>query len=310
MADREVVTTEGLFPPELVKEIFSLVRGHSTLAKLSATSPMPHRGTQEMILSMDGEASVVAEGTQKPAGKAKAKPKIVKPFKILYQTRVTDEFVKMSEEEQEPYMETFKDGLAKKIGRGIDIVAFHGIDPASREALPWKQTNSIDGLCDYEQVADDMPIDTAIETIVNSISDKYDINGVAFAPAGAAAMGNIVNGKNGFHEYPDFRFGNIPESFAGGVCDKNSTVSYTELIEGSDETTEGPKDLAIVGDWTTVRWGYADDVKFEIIEYGDPDGQGDLKRNNEVVLRAEAYVGVGILDPDAFGYVTAEEVSA
>lgn len=45
----------------------------------------------------------------------------------------------------------------------------------------------------------------------------------------------------------------------------------------------------------------------EIIEYGDPDGQGDLKRTNEVVLRAEAWVGWGILDKSAFARVVKSE---
>ena len=41
----------------------------------------------------------------------------------------------------------------------------------------------------------------------------------------------------------------------------------------------------------------------EVIEYGDPDGAGDLKRYNQVYLRAEAYIGWAILDPSAFGIV-------
>ena len=44
-------------------------------------------------------------------------------------------------------------------------------------------------------------------------------------------------------------------------------------------------------------------MPLEIIEYGDPDGQGDLKRKNQVVLRSEAYIGFGILDKDAFALI-------
>ena len=45
----------------------------------------------------------------------------------------------------------------------------------------------------------------------------------------------------------------------------------------------------------------------EVIQYGDPDGQGDLKRTNEVVIRAEAYIGWAILDPKAFARVVSGE---
>ena len=43
----------------------------------------------------------------------------------------------------------------------------------------------------------------------------------------------------------------------------------------------------------------------EIIEYGDPDGLGrDLKAYNEILLRAEAYIGWGILLPENFARIT------
>ena len=46
-------------------------------------------------------------------------------------------------------------------------------------------------------------------------------------------------------------------------------------------------------------------IPLEVIEYGDPDGLGDLKRTNEVVLRAEAFIGWGILDSASFARVKA-----
>ena len=61
---------------------------------------------------------------------------------------------------------------------------------------------------------------------------------------------------------------------------------------------------AYVGDFENAfKWGYAEQVPLEIIRYGDPDGQGDLKRYNQVLLRAEAFIGWGILDPTAFSRI-------
>lgn len=45
----------------------------------------------------------------------------------------------------------------------------------------------------------------------------------------------------------------------------------------------------------------------KIIEYGDPDGQGDLQRTNQIVLRAETYVGFCVLDPKAFALIEETE---
>lgn len=76
----------------------------------------------------------------------------------------------------------------------------------------------------------------------------------------------------------------------------------TTVTKGND------KALAYVGDFKEAfKWGYSDEIPMEIIEYGDPDGQGDLKRTNEVVLRAEAWVGWGILDKSAFARVVKNE---
>lgn len=63
-------TSSTLFRPELTQEIFNKVKGHSTLAKLSGTVPMPFAGTETFVFTMDGEASIVGEGGNKPAGEA------------------------------------------------------------------------------------------------------------------------------------------------------------------------------------------------------------------------------------------------
>ena len=61
-------TTGTLFKPELIREMFSKVKGHSSLAKLCNASPMPFAGSEIFVFSMDGEASIVGEGAAKPAG--------------------------------------------------------------------------------------------------------------------------------------------------------------------------------------------------------------------------------------------------
>ena len=62
------------------------------------------------------------------------------------------------------------------------------------------------------------------------------------------------------------------------------------------------KDRAVIGDFQNeFKWGYAKEIPMEIIRYGDPDNSGkDLKGYNQIYLRAEVYLGWGILDPSAF----------
>ena len=66
---------------------------------------------------------------------------------------------------------------------------------------------------------------------------------------------------------------------------------------------------AIVGDFDNCfKWGYAKEIPLEVIEYGNPDNDaelGDLKGHNQVYLRAEAYIGWGIIVPEAFAIIKA-----
>ena len=49
-----------------------------------------------------------------------------------------------------------------------------------------------------------------------------------------------------------------------------------------------------------------DDIEYEVIQYGDPDNSGvDLAGKNQIYLRAEAYIGWGILAPAFFAKVQA-----
>ena len=55
------------------------------------------------------------------------------------------------------------------------------------------------------------------------------------------------------------------------------------------------------------KWGYAKEVPFEVIKYGDPDNtQKDLRGYNQVYLRAELYIGWGILNGNSFARIVTE----
>ena len=107
-----------------------------------------------------------------------------------------------------------------------------------------------------------------------------------------AALAKIK--ENGVRQYPEFRFGASPESLGGMNCDVNNTV-YNNTV----------KDHAIVGDFQNAfKWGFSKEIPLEIIQYGDPDNSGkDLKGYNQVYIRAEVYIGWGILVPEYFGRI-------
>lgn len=291
-----IVKANTDFPAPLVAEMFQKVNGKSTIAKLSAQKPIPFAGVTEFVFTMDGKAEVVGESGQKSQNEANVEPKVIRPIKFLYQTRITDEFMNMSEEARVPYLQAFAEGFSKKIAEGLDLAAFHGLNPKTlAKATAVIGTNDFDdevtsNITTYVPATPDDVIDTMIQAIANG---GGVVNGIALSPTAGADLAKVK--VNGVVQYPEYRFGQNPDAFYGMASDVNQTVS--QMATGAAKT-----DHIILGDFQNAfKWGYAKNVPLEIIEYGDPDGTGrDLKAYNEVCLRSEAYIGWGILDESCF----------
>ena len=285
-----------MFPETIVTEMFSKIVGHSALAKLSAQKPIPFSGAKEFVFTMDGKAQIVGEGGAKEKNDATVTTKVIRPVKFVYQHRVSDEFINASEEVRIQYLQAFADGFARKIAEGFDIAALHGVNPYDMSDASFKSTNSFDGLVTnlvtYAAGSVDSNIDSAVAMVQ---ADGGKVSGIILGPTAASAMAQIK--VNGVPQYPEYRFGQNPDAFYGMGSDVNATV------EAANPGTVGATSrFAYVGDFQDAfRWGYAKNIPLEVIEYGDPDGQNrDLKRYNEVCLRAEAYIGWGILNEDCF----------
>lgn len=292
------ITAGTNFPTTLVSEMFNAVQGHSALAKIANETPIPFNGVTEMVFNAEGEAQLVGEGNAKTAGNAAVTPKVIKPVKFVYQMRVSDEFLNASDEGRLQYLTAFADGFAKKIARGFDIAAIHGLEPSTLADASFKATNSFDGVINannkitYAAATVDENIDDAIAKIDGQAT------GIAMSPAAGAALAAIK--VNGVPQYPEYRFGQNPDAFYGMGSDVNSTVAVAAASAAVDHV--------LVGDFGAFKWGYAKNIPLDVIRYGDPDGAGrDLKRYNEVCLRAEAYIGWGILDADKFALVQAQQ---
>lgn len=293
----DVLTKGNLFPEVLVTEMMNLVSGKSSLAKLSKSKPVPFNGMREFTFSLDKEVDVVAENGSKTKGGATVTPITIIPVKIEYGARVSDEFMYASDEVKLEYLKAFADGFAKKAARGFDIMAMHGVNPRTGNASSVIGKNHFDSMVTQTvtvstgTTADDQ-IESAIALIQGS---EKDVTGLALAPAFRSELAKLKN-SNGEKLYPELAWGSAPGVINGLPVDVNSTVSANSNL-----------DRAIVGDFENMfRWGYAKEIPLEIIQYGNPDNDetlGDLKGHNQVYLRAEAYIGWGILDPSAFAIV-------
>lgn len=289
----EVLSKGSLFDPQLVKDLVNKVKGHSSLAVLSAMEPVSFNGNKEFTFTMDSEIDIVAENGKKSNGGVTLDPVTIVPIKFEYGARISDEFLYASEEEQLDILKAFNDGFAKKVATGLDIAAFHGVNPRTGLASTVIGDNHFDAQATqtvtYAQATPDANIEAAIALVEG---EENDVSGIAIAPAVRTDLSAMTK-QNGEKLYPEFAFGGKPSNLGANALDINKTVAT------------GNVDKAIVGDFANMfKWGYAKQIPLEIIQYGDPDNSGkDLKGYNQIYIRAEVYLGWGILDGSAFARV-------
>lgn len=283
----------ALFTPELAKDLVTKVRGKSSVAKLSATEPIPFNGLKEFTFTMDSDIDVVAENGRKGHGGVTVEPVTIVPIKVEYGARITDEFIYSAQEEQIALLEAFNDGFAKKIARGLDLMAFHGINPRTGSSSTVIGANHFDAavtqIVSYAAGTPEENIEAGVALVRGA---GGELSGMAMDPTLA---GNLAALKvNGVKQYPELAWGANPGVINGLSVDVNSTV-YNATV----------KDRAIVGDFAnSFKWGYAKEIPLEVIRYGDPDGSGkDLKAYNQVYIRAEAYLGWAVMNPTDFARI-------
>lgn len=139
-----ILSKGSLFPEELIPGFIQKTTGASALAKLCGATPIPFNGQKEFTFTLDKEVDIVAENGAKGTGGLTVEPITIVPLKIEYGARVSDEFLYASEDAQMDVLSAFADGFAKKVAKGLDLMAFHGINPRTGTASGVIGTNHFD----------------------------------------------------------------------------------------------------------------------------------------------------------------------
>lgn len=294
-----ILTKGTLFPAQLTNELFNLVRGKSSLARLSGQTPIPFNGETVFTFSLDNEVDLVAENGAKSNGGGTIGTVSMQPVKVEYGMRVSDEFKYAAEEIQLQYLTAFAEGFANKVARGLDIMAFHGVNPRSKQdASTLTNKNFDDVITNVVTYDSSAPQDNVTDAIALVQGAEHDVTGMAMAPAFKSALAAIKTGANlNTPLFPELGWGADVQSINGLPVDANSTVNFNSNA-----------DRAIVGNFADFfKWGIARQIPIEVIEYGNPDNSdlGDLKGHNQVYIRGEVYLGWAILVPEAFAIVKA-----
>ena len=299
-----LTTTDLALPPHMADGLFKQATEGSTIALLSDQKPMLF-GEHEFLDFNIGEAEFVDEGADKDSTPVTKKTKRAKPYKAQITVRFNQEVQWADEDTQLGVLQSVADKMGPKLARALDFGVIHGINPLT--GLPVAKMTEFLSQTTNSTVVD--PTDTAIalldeaELLFGNQDSATVANGFALDPAFAGKFRQRATNPDGTvgttRLFPDFRPG-IPVSDIDGI---RASVNNTVGARGIAATATNL--LGILGDFTGVYWGVQRRVGLETILYGDPDGQGDLKRKNQIAIRAEVVYGWVIRDLNEYFKFTA-----
>lgn len=287
-----LITSSFEIPNSISQGIFEKAQKGSTLARLSGARPQKFGKQTAWVLTAPPKAEIVGEGGSKSPTPATYAPKTINPIKLQVTMRASQEVQWADEDVQIGVLQDLAANAGIALGRALDLVGIHKINPLSGTVSELVK----EGLVDATQTATltnekyDQAIEAAAGTIISS---GYTPSGVAMDTSLSFGL-STMRDSQGKKLYPEIGFGQNLSNFEG------MNVAVSDTVSAKNEIASPSNLLGIVGQFDAFRWGVQRNIGAHLIEYGDPDGLGDLQRQNQIAIRAEIVYGIGIMAMDAF----------
>jgi hypothetical protein len=275
------------------------IRG-GVLSQLAPAAPEIKVGsTDHFTFTGTPKAELVGESANKSSADGTPTKATVKTYKVQITYRFSNEVQWEDEDYQTGIIDNLVINVAIALSRALDLVAIHGINPATGEIAASVSDYFDKAGNGVARVVATDDVQTDLETAAADLQEAgYTATGIALDPVFAGQLARKKDNENR-PLYPELGLGFNFDSFQGLQAASSDTVSGRQELEPSEVSIQ-----AIMGDWRAFRWGVARQVPLELIEYGNPDGNGDLKRTNEIAIRAEAVFGYAIFDGSAFSIIS------
>ena len=302
-----LTTSSIVLPREVVSVIGAKVKDASTIAALSPAEPRIFDDKSYLVFNGASEAEVVAEGAAKGYYTESPSVVVAKTTTIQTTTRVSAQLRWADEDNRLEILRAIQEDQARALGRALDYIVYHAINPKTGEALDGYTALTAMGTVNKSYLgaalasATDAQLIASVDAMAEAVNTDFDINGVALAKTYANALRKVRTGNGTGPRV----FDSIPLNLNVGELE-GIPASCSGTVSGNlaDDPTGV---LAIMGDFRLIRWGLIRDIRAEVIEFGDPDNQGDLKRYNQIAYRTEAVLAHAVLDADAFDVLYAGE---
>jgi HK97 family phage major capsid protein len=290
-----LITSNFDIPADIATGIFEKAQKGSTLAQLSGARPQKFGKQQAWILTAAPKAELVGEAAEKSETPATYGYKVINPFKLQVTMRFSNEVLWADEDVQIGIVQDLATNAGVALGRALDLVGIHKINPLTGAISELVTEGLIDATQSVTLAGG--KYDIAIEGAAGAVIEAgYTPSGVAMDTSLAFGL-STMRDTEGRKLYPELGFGQATANFMGMTAAVSDTVSAKNEIATTNNL------IGIVGQFDAFRWGVQRSISAHLIEYGNPDGVGDLQRLNQVALRAEIVYGIGIMDQKAFAKI-------
>lgn len=284
-----IKSSDITLPAEVAQGIITKARDTSTIATLSPSTPQLFRDITNVIFTKEPEAEFVGEGVAKSPSDAEFGAVKGHIYKAQVTIRMSSEVKWADEDNQMQIVDAITDASAAAMGRALDYGIYHAINPATGTAATGMTALTAGAVS--VNATDDASAD--LDNLVSAVNESYDIDGVALSKTWANTLRKIRVKNTGARLYPE-----IPLNLKVGNLDGISAATSGTVNGALAKTATNV--LAILGDYSLIKWGVVRDLGLDIIETGDPDGLGDLKRYNQIAYRTEVVWSWAVLDPKGF----------
>lgn len=292
MAASNIISTGSFqMPDQLYPKIWQKIQDGSVLAHLAPQEGFLYGNTDVITFNSVPKAEFLTESAQKSPAETEFGVKTVATHKAQVTVRMTEEVRMWEPVRQVGALEAVGDALGIACARALDLGGIHALNPLSGTkaasitdyiAATTQSVTSSDALAD---------LDAAIALL---LTKDYTPDGFALAPTYA----NTFRTKRNSLEQPLFPEVPLNVKETGHIMGVPVSVSSTV---SAPEASTATNMLGLLGNFEMgFKWGVVRNIPLHLIEYGDPDGLGDLKRQNQIAIRAEIFYAWGVMDPNAF----------
>lgn len=277
----EINRSNITLPADVSKEIIAKTQTDSAVMKLARKVTLPGRGAAIQAIAADPEASWVGETDAKPVSRPTLSTAMMQPYKLAVIVPFSNEFRRDADFLYEALVERLPLALATK----FDNTVIGSTAPGSNFTVL--------GSCQTQEIGSN-----AYAGLVAANADIAenggDMNGIALAPAGKAALlgavdlqGRPIFINNAAEGAVPYILG-APTVISKGVADPDNNI------------------VGIAGDWTQAMYGTVEGVKIDISDQAtlvDGDDTINLFQQNMFAVRAEIELGF-VADDDCFNLLT------